>query len=142
FSIGAGLQVQDMAVAPGYPNSVVVSRMNPELGTKHVGVSIYDDGVARPRATSRPTYSESLAYSGSASTLYAFGNESSDFVFWTDQVGTNGITPVAHTQGVISGFGVNIKFAAGRVYASSGAVVDPQSLSLVGAFQGVGLGVF
>src|SRR5205823_5537808 len=47
---GASLRVEDMAVVPGTPVAIAVSRMNTTISPRHVGVAIYDSatGAARP----------------------------------------------------------------------------------------------
>src|SRR5439155_18136890 len=47
------LKVDDMAVVPDRPEAIAVSRMNLNINPRHVGVAIYDDGVPRPKVTSR-----------------------------------------------------------------------------------------
>jgi uncharacterized repeat protein (TIGR01451 family) len=74
--------------------------------------------------------------------LYAFGNESSDFVFWTHHLGPSGIVSSTGAQGLFSGFGVYFKCAGGRAFASSGTVVDLAGLRVVGQCDGPGLGIF
>ena len=143
FSVGNGLLVADMEVVPQNPAVVAVSRRHVAGGSpQHAGVAVYDGGTQRSQTTSVSVYANVIAYSDSPSTLYAFGNESSDFLFHTLQVNGSGVSVQSSTAGLISGFGVDMKYAAGRVYATSGAVVDPAALSVVGTFTGAGLGTF
>ena len=52
-------------------------------------------------------------------------------------VSSSGLSVTATTANVISGFGVDIKYDDGRLYASSGRVVNPETGALVGTFSGV-----
>ena len=132
-----------MEVVPQNPAVVVVSRRHVAGGgPQHAGVAVYDGGTQRSQTTSVPVYANVIAYSDSPTTLYAFGNESSDFLFHRLLVNGSGVSVQSSTAGLISGFGIDIKYAAGRVYATSGAVVDPAALSVVGTFTGAGLGTF
>ncbi len=129
FSLGIDnfngpLTANDIAVAPGSPNVIAVTR-NSFQG----GVAIFDNGVQRPNTAQG---SDSLAYSDSASTLY-WGSST---LLTTGTVDNNGIT-----TGTSAPFGGNpIKFANGLVYGGSGQVVNPATGDIVGTFSGIGFG--
>ena len=58
FGLGADqffgpFYVDDIAVLPGSPHSVAVSRRNVGFSPRHEGVAIYDSGVQRPTTTPR-----------------------------------------------------------------------------------------
>jgi uncharacterized repeat protein (TIGR01451 family) len=143
FSIGAGLRAADLEVVPGNPAAVAVSRWNPNAGSpRHAGVVIYDDGVPRSQSTSVPVFANAITFSDSATTLYAYDNESSGFAFYVLLVGPNGVSLSKALPDLISGYGVDIEFSGGRVYATTGAVIDPVAGTIVGRFEGPGLGVF
>jgi uncharacterized repeat protein (TIGR01451 family) len=142
FCIGNPMQIQDMAVLPGSSHAVAIDRLNVWGSPLDAGLVIYDDGIPRPRVTSPPTFSDSITFSDSASTLYAFENEDSGFVLWTEHLDASGVASCQGTSGLISGSGVYIKYAGGRVYASSGTVVDLHTMTVTGQCYGSGLGIF
>src|SRR5262249_7479267 len=135
FSIGNGLQVEDMEVAPGNPNLVAVSRTD-------AGVSIFENGLPKPVVTSGPTFANSIVFSDSPTRLFGYDNESSAFALHQLSVDATGVVVLSSTPGLVSGYGENIEFAGGLIYATTGAVIDSSTLKVVGRFSGPGLGVF
>lgn len=140
FSLGSDLffgpyYVEDMEVAPGSPRTIAVSRKNLGISPRHAGVAIYDDGVQRPTETARHTGSNVIAFSASASMLYGYNNETTEFGFRRMVVDASGVTIIDITTNLISGFSSDIEFDNGRVYASTGAVVDPDTRTLLGTFS-------
>ena len=55
-------------------------------------------------------------------------------------VGASGVTVLdvfdSFMGDLISGFGVDIKFDGGRIYTTSGRVIDPEARTVVGTFSG------
>jgi len=144
FSLGSDpshgpYYVEDIEVLPGNPEAVAVSRKNLGVSPRHAGVAIYDNGVQRPDETARHTGSNVIEFSASASTLYGYNNETSEFGFRTMSVGESGVSVIDVTQGLISGYHVDIEFDAGLIYATSGRVVDPETLTLAGTYGASGL---
>jgi serine protease len=131
--------VEDIEVLPGNPEAVAVSRKNLGVSPRHAGVAIYDNGVQRPDETARHTGSNVIEFSASASTLYGYNNEISLFGFRTMSVSESGVSVTDVTQGLISGYQVDIEFDAGLIYATSGRVVNPETLTLAGTYGASGL---
>ncbi|MHB1132607.1 MAG: hypothetical protein ACYC4L_09500 [Chloroflexota bacterium] len=132
--------VEDMAVLPGAPHSVAIARKNLGISPRHAGVAVYDDGVQRPTATARHTGSNAVAFSDAADLLYGYNNETTEFGFRRMNVDASGVTVADTTGSLISGFDVDLAYDGGLVYATSGAVVDPERLVRVGTFPNVGYG--
>lgn len=123
---------------PGAPRTVAISKMNPFSSPRHLGVFVYDDGVQRTLAGPGHTGSNTIAFGETASVLYGYNNETTDFGFRTMSVTPSGVTVTNVTGGLLGGFYQRIVFAAGRVYGTSGAVVDARRRVAVGAFGGGG----
>ncbi|MDQ5837553.1 MAG: hypothetical protein M3379_12315, partial [Acidobacteriota bacterium] len=145
FPLGSGFStgpfyVEDMEVLPGNANAVAVARRNVGFSPKHEGVAVYDDGVQRPTTTPSHTGSNSIEFSASASTLYGFNNETTEFGFRKMAVDASGVTVTRVTGGIVSSFGNNIEFDAGRVYFSTGRVIEPESATILGTFPNIGFG--
>lgn len=140
FSLGADsffgpYYVDDMEVLPANPAAIAVSRKNLGISPRHAGVAIYDDCVKQPAETARHTGSNVIEFSNSASTLYGYNNETTGFELYTMSVDASGVS-VKNTAGnPISGFGTNIRFDNGRIYSTTGLVVDPSSRILLGRFS-------
>ncbi|MGH9863686.1 MAG: IPT/TIG domain-containing protein, partial [Candidatus Acidiferrales bacterium] len=106
---------EDMVVIPGSNTALAVSRFFQGVSPRHAGVGIYDNGVKRTNTTQTHTGSNRIEPSASASRLYGYNNETTEFGFRRLTVDTNGVTEQDATGNLISGFGVDIEFAAGQV---------------------------
>src|SRR5262249_1671111 len=89
---GPPLYVDDLAVPPGNPHTLAVSRKNLNVSPRHAGVTIYDDGVARPVATHEFLGSNSIAFSWDPGRIYGYDNESSASGFRRLTVNDSGVT--------------------------------------------------
>jgi uncharacterized repeat protein (TIGR01451 family) len=85
------------------------------------------------------TGSNSIEPSNSDSVLYGYNNETSEFGFRVISVISSGVVVSSTTEGLIAGYGTDIRFDNGLVYASNGVVVNPDTLTLVGTYDAVGL---
>jgi hypothetical protein len=136
------MYVEDMKVLPGFPDSVAVSRRYQGFSPRHAGVAVYDSGVRRPTQTPGHTGSNVIQFSASADTLYGYNNETTEFGFRRMQVDDSGVIILDSTGNLISGFNVDIRFDTGdgRIYSTTGRVIDPVERTLVGTFAGIGFG--
>lgn len=118
---GSNIYASDLAVMPGSPSTVAVA-----AGF----VSIFDDATARPNnGTSGAT---ALAFGSSSSTLYGFQNGLSIF-----SVDSTGITST--TNPVNSGTNSSeLRYDNGRLYLTSGGVLNGTTGSLLGTFAAQG----
>ncbi|HEX8070054.1 MAG TPA: Calx-beta domain-containing protein [Pyrinomonadaceae bacterium] len=124
-------RANDLAVAPGNPNLVAVARYYPGTSPPEAGVAVFDNGVQRTKTTPGHTDgANSLAFSATAAKLYGGGDQP----LQTITVDATGATVTGTTTFVV---GNQIKFAGGRVYSSSGQVVDPDAGTLLGTFAGL-----
>lgn len=128
---------EDLAVQPGNPTVVAVSRKNIGVSPRHAGVAIYEDGVPRADVTPRHTGANRIAFSSNAETLYGYNNESTEFGFRRIQVDVSGAMVVEVSRNLIQGFGVDIEFQEDRVYATTGVVIDPETLLILGTYPGI-----
>jgi hypothetical protein len=132
--------VDDMAVLPGNPEAIAVSRLNPTVIPRHAGIAIYDNGVPRSKETARHTGSNVIQFSASASRLYGYNNQSTEYGFRRMLVDPTGVSVVDVTSDLVYGADVDIKFDGGLIYATSGRVIDPEALLLLGTFVFPGAG--
>jgi hypothetical protein len=127
--------VEDIEVLPDKPGAVAVSRKT-SGSPRHAGVAIYDEGVKLPEETPRHTGSNQIEFGVSPTRLYGYNNETSEAGFRRMTVSSGGVA----TVDVVSGLGgPEIEFADGRLYGSSGQVIDPENRILLGTFA-LGLG--
>jgi hypothetical protein len=120
-----------MEVVPGSQQSLAVSRGSGAGNSYRGGMGIYDNGVQRPDTTNGFAYnSRSIAFGSTPATLHA--TDSSNLTKF--ELDASGVRPVSDVLNIFSGFSNRIKFAGGRVYSTSGIVVDPETNAQVGRF--------
>ena len=136
----ASFVADDMEVPPGQPHTVVIAIGNPNSGPRLTGIVVFDDGVPRPEVAPPPGNpgGHVITYSDVPTTLYGYNNENTEFGFRQMEVESNGIRETEVRQNLLYGFDTDIEFDRGRVYATSGAVVDPQTGRLAGTFAATG----
>jgi hypothetical protein len=139
FSIGSdvsfGLRfAEDIAVLPGAPQSVAVSKKHKGFSPRHAGVAIYDNGVQRPTTTPGHTGSNVIEFSASAGLLYGYNQETSDFGFRRMTVNSSGVSVQDVTRNLVQWYGVDILFHAGLIYTNVGPVINPDTAALAGSF--------
>jgi trimeric autotransporter adhesin len=128
----------DLAVSPGEPGTIAVVRGSPSSSAA-AGVAIYDDGVQRPNVAGSWYDVSVIAFSSESTLLFGYNNLTTGFDFSKIAV-TSGGAEITDTLGnLISGFAVDMKYDNGLVYASSGHVVEPNSMTLEGRFPVYGL---
>ena len=128
------MYAEDIAVFPGQPLTVAVSTMYASIVPRDAGVRIYDDGVVRPTATPTPQFnSANEIEAASGTTLYGGDSDDSGDGVYTMRITTDGviITDVVHG---LSGGAMTL--AEGRLYTSSGRVIDPVTGLIAGTFTG------
>ncbi|MDP3768597.1 MAG: dockerin type I repeat-containing protein, partial [Dehalococcoidia bacterium] len=104
----------------------------------HEGVAVYDDGVQRATTTPDHTGSNAIEFSDSASMLYGYNNETSEFGFRRMTVDASGVSVDNVTNNLISNYNVDIEYDGGLVYATSGRVIEPEVLTILGTFAASG----
>jgi hypothetical protein len=139
FSLGSDwfagpYYAEDIEVLPGAPQSVAVSRKYLGLSPRHAGVGIYDNGAVRATATPGHTGSNAIEFSATATRLYGYNNETTEYGFRRMTVNGAGVSTDDAVGSLISGFGVDIEFEGARVYSTSGLVIDPEERDLLGTY--------
>lgn len=139
FSLGTSptygpLYAEDIEVQPGNAGTVAVSLIRSGVSPRHGGVAIYDDGIQRPNITPDHTGSNRIEFSSIPSTLYGYNNETTEFGFREMLVDINGVTVLDVSRDFISGFGVDIEYQDGRVYSTSGVVLEPETPMILGTY--------
>jgi hypothetical protein len=127
----------ELVVLPGEPHALAVSRVFPGFSPSFAGVPIYDDAVARPNVYTGFTGGESITPGATAGRLYGYDNETTEFEFDRFNVDSTGITLLDNTNNLITGFGVEITYQGGFVFATDGKVIDPEARTLVGTFENI-----
>jgi hypothetical protein len=131
-----------MVVLPNTTGSVAVSLHTTEFSPSYLGTAIVDDGVARPEQLPGHTGASRLT-GGPDGWLFGFNNQHTGFEFFAVGVTPTGVNATEHVD-LVSGFYTDIVYAAGRVYATSGEVVNvstPSAPKKAGQFSFSGTAV-
>jgi len=131
-AFGGIFSAEDIAVLPGSPGSVAISRMQRGSSPRHRGVAIYDDGVARTAQTPEGSGSNVIEFSATPSRLYGLNNETTEAGFRRMTVDNSGVTILDSTPNLASG--PDIKFDGGRIFSSGGTIIDPEARTQLGTF--------
>lgn len=127
---------EDFAVSPSNPTVVVVSI--DEVGSTADGdLEVFDDSGSIGGANVFNPDGNSIAFT-SSNKLASYNNGSTGYNLgrW-DFDGVN-LFLENEISGLISGFNVEIEAAGGLIYSTNGAVADPNTLTLLGAFAAAG----
>ena len=134
------LHAEDIAVVPGSPQSIAVSLVNSCCSPRHEVVAIFDGVNRRANATQNFYGGNVIEFSSSASTLYGYNNETTGYDFYTMAVDASGVAVTnVHDSfnpagALIEGFGVDMRFNSGRIYSTTGRVIDPVNRAILGTF--------
>jgi hypothetical protein len=138
----------DIQVAPGAPHTTAVSIGVPNITTPSAGgVTIFDDGQARPTSTpgtidggTGTCYCGSLQWGSTLSALYSSNSVTTGFDFYSLTVGSGGVVLANDYPNVFNDFdGIyfsNIHYlsSTGLIYSDDRTIVDPLTGSVVGNF--------
>ena len=133
---GYRTQASDIEVAPGQPGRVVVSPVAPGLSPGFAGLVVFENGVALPKVTGGHTGSAAIEF-GTGTRLYGYNYFSTGFQFYRNTVDGTGVIQNDALQGLVSGFSTDIEYAGGRIYTTTGTIVDPEAGRVVGSL-GIG----
>ena len=129
---------EDIQVVPGSPNSVVVSRQNKTSSPRHEGVLVYDNGVPRAQATGSHSGANVITFGTTPTRLYGYNTDSSAWEFYRFTISADGLTinDIYYSSSpafgdLLSGFNLDIVFDSGRLYASSGRIIDPETRKVI-----------
>jgi hypothetical protein len=134
WPLGINLVAGDIEVLPGLPNVVAVARYDVTSSPPLAGVTIYDNGVARPKSSPGHTGGNRIAVLEAPGVVYGFNNSSSGWELFEIAVDHSGARHASTTPSLIRGFTTDIVGVDGRIYATDGSVVDAERRTKVGAF--------
>ena len=126
----------DLAVSPDDPNVVAVARQKQGVSPPQHGVAVFNSGVQLPlTGPGHSNGSDNLAFGGNGQTLFGTGSYSS---LTTMSVTASGVT-VVNTANFGSG---SLKYAGGRIFTSSGHIIDAATQTLLGTIPNVATSAF
>lgn len=128
--------VEDLAVQPGNPNVIAVARQDPNYSPRHAGTVVYENGVRRPNLVREGNVIE---FGDTPERVYGYNSETTAFGFSRMRLDATGMNLVDVVGNLITGFGVDMTYAAGRIYATSGRVIEAEQRVLAGTYSASGL---
>lgn len=139
--LGTSLYVEDMAVLPGQPESIAVSRQTPagtSSGFTHDAIAVYDNGIPRPNTGKAPSHFSRDVVEFGADASMIFAHNSGAVGFNRLALDSQGVTFLDSDAALLGNFApLELEFAEGLLYFSSGLVIDPLSRTVVGRTAGV-----
>jgi hypothetical protein len=116
-----------LAVVPGSPNSVMVGKSTSFPPT--LEIVIYDDGTPRSLHGAVDGYRDCIAIDESGAKVYALNNGLTNFDMRAYTVDGSGLASSGRSGTLDIGFGTGLAISGGKLYTSSGLVIDSATLA-------------
>jgi uncharacterized repeat protein (TIGR01451 family) len=131
FSLGSDpflgtLYAEDIDVQPGNNDVLAVALRNQGFSPRHMGVAIFDHGVARPNRTADHLGSNTMVFSSVPTRLYGQNLEFENG-FRRMDVDANGVTVLDVTTDILYDGGRELVLQDGLIYSAGGTVIDPEA---------------
>lgn len=124
----------NIAVIPGQPRSIVVSRRTRSPLGAPLGSVVFDDAVPRASAGTPGASGARLAFAGNDTLLYSyFASNGGSFSLYRHRVDASGLTQLGSVATIASTLWTAMG-AGERIYGSDGTILDGESLAQVGFF--------
>jgi hypothetical protein len=122
---GSPIATQTLEVKPGAAHTIAVSRFDPTISVS-MDVAIFDDATVRglPRTSTPPNDPFQITWSSDGTTVYGADVGVSPPSIGTYDVTSTGATYRSGVNGISPG-NLGISFLDGKLYMSSGIVLDP-----------------
>lgn len=136
FSLGSGFEayaVDSIAVIPGHPDSIVVARKYPGFSPWQAGIVVYDNDVPRPRTNPEFGGPTTIACISPTKAI-GFDQSNTQFGYHKLDILDDGINGTAVIPGVLPGFDVDFVYVGGKIYFTSGTIIDPDTCAVIGGF--------
>lgn len=127
-------RAEDVEVVPGNSTLVAVSLRNTCCSPRHSGVALFSGVTRLPVQTQGHTGSNRIAIA-SPTELWGYNNETTEFGFRRISISEDGLREV-QSQSLFQGFGVDIEGSGARVVSTTGVVIVPATMSVVGTLSG------
>ena len=124
-----------IAVMPGSPDTVAVSRIALGVSPDYMGTAIFDNGVMRPTVDNTFSGAGAIAFGSDPATLYGYNHEDTGFDLYRFAIDALGISVAASEGNVVSGFNVDIIADGDTIYSTSGKAVDGSLFQILGTYS-------
>lgn len=123
-------RADDLAVHPTNPNTVAITKSRRELSPRFTGVSVFEGTVEKKTPSVFVAAANAVAWGAQSNRLYGLDNETSPAEFIQYEVTTTNIMAVASRQNILSPFNGQIEFINGRLYCTTGRIIDPETFTI------------
>lgn len=130
---------EDIVPIPGAPQTIAVSTYYTGVSPRNAGAFVFDNDVSRSASGPGHTGSNRITRGPNGARIYGYNNETTEFGFRSVLVSADGLHEETVKPGLVSGFGVDIQYSGGYVYATTGEVVDPGAMQKLGTIPASGV---
>jgi hypothetical protein len=129
---------EDIQPISGAPQTFAVSTFYTGVSPRNSGTYLFDNATRRPASGPGHTGSNRITRGPDASRIYGYNNETTEFGFRSVLVAADGLREETVKSGLIGGFGVDIEYSGGFVYATTGEVASVPAMQKVGTIPAGG----
>ena len=137
--LSTGTYAEDIQPIPGAPQTIATSTFYTGLSPRNAGTLLFDNATRRTVSGPGHTGSNRITRGTGASRIYGYNNETTEFGFRSVVIAADGLREETVKAGLVSGFGVDIEYDGGFVYATTGEVVSVPAMSKVGTIPANGI---
>jgi hypothetical protein len=130
---------EDIVAIPGAPQTIAASTYYTGVSPRNAGTRLFVNGTLQPLMGPDHTGSNRVTRGPSGARIYGYNNETTEFGFRSLVVTANGLVQDTVISGLIDGFGVDIEYGGGFIYATTGEVVNVYTLKRVGTIPTGGI---
>lgn len=133
-----GTYGEDIVPIPGLPRTIAVSTFYTTALPRNAGTVMFDGAVRRPAAGPGHTGSNRITRGASGTRIYGYDNEG-EAGLRSLLVSADGLREETVRSGLVSGYGTDIEYSGGFLYATTGAVVDAGAMQKLGTIPASGV---
>lgn len=137
--LGSNSFAEDIVPIPGLLRTIAASTFYTGQIPRNAGALVFDDSLRRAPVYSAQTGINRITRGPSGARVYGYNNETTEFGFRSVLVSADGLREETVKSGLVSGFGTDIEYSGGFVYASTGDVVDVAAMQKLGTIAASGV---
>lgn len=122
---------RDVAAHPTRPNVIAVVKGRRHLSPWFTGVSVYEDSFEKTTPSVHLAQANVVHWGADSTRLYGFYNQSTPNNFTLYHLTETNLNPIVTRWNLFTSFNGDIEFLKGRLYCTTGRIVDPETLTLL-----------
>lgn len=135
---GGVIRAGPMLTLPSAPSFLIVSTMNPNAAPSPTGIFVYDDTVRLPRFAAGINAEHVLTTGEGPESIYQVDSSSTAHEIQRFRVVPDGVDFEAFRTDLTISTGATADFGAGRIFLSTGPIIDAATLTQVGSLPTTG----